>query len=108
MVACPMATIRSAVPDDLPELVDLYNHYILHTPITFDVEPHTLEQRRPWFEEHSAGGRYQLLVAQNAAGSLLGYASTSQWRPKAAYDPTVESSIYVRHDAIGRGIGREL
>ncbi|HEX6465542.1 MAG TPA: GNAT family N-acetyltransferase, partial [Vicinamibacterales bacterium] len=34
--------------------------------------------------------------------------TTSAWRPKAAYGTTVESSIYCRHDACGRGIGRAL
>ena len=103
-----MPTIRPARAGDLPALVAIYNHYILHTPITFDLQPYEIEQRRPWFEEHASAGRHRLLVAEDADGSVLGYASTSRWRPKAAYDPTVESSIYVRHDALGRGVGRTL
>ena len=102
-----MLTIRDATPADLPALVDLYNHYILHTPITFDLVPYEIEQRRPWFDEHSPTGRHRLLIAEEG-GLVGGYASTSRWRPKAAYDPTVESSIYVRHDALGRGIGTLL
>lgn len=103
-----MPTVRAAGPDDLPALTDLYNHYVVHTPITFDVTPHSVETRRAWFDEHAARGRYRLLVAIDDDGSIAGYATTSRWRPKAAYDTTVESSVYCRHDRRGRGVGRLL
>ena len=102
-----MPTIRDASLADLPALTDILNHYIIHTPINFDVEPYTVEARRHWFDEHGPGGRYRLLVAEDA-GQIVGYATTSQWRPKASYGTTVESSIYCRHDACGRGIGSAL
>jgi phosphinothricin acetyltransferase len=102
-----MIVIRPATADDLPALTAIYNHYIVHTPITFDVAPYTPEQRREWFDDHAPNGKYRLLVATEAAG-ILGYATTSRWRPKAAYGTTVESSIYCRHDACGRGIGTQL
>jgi len=102
-----MAVIRTALPADLPALTAIYNHYIVHTPITFDVTTYEPEQRRGWFDDHGQDGRHRLLVAEEN-GAVAGYASTSRWRPKPAYDTTVESSVYVRADAIGRGIGREL
>jgi phosphinothricin acetyltransferase len=102
-----MLAVRPAVPDDLAALTAIYNHYIVHTPITFDVQTYETEQRRQWFDDHAPTGRYRLLVAEDHA-AVVGYASTSRWRPKAAYDTTVESSVYVRHDAVGRGIGRAL
>lgn len=101
-----MPSIRPAAIGDLPALTELYNHYIVHTPITFDVQTYTPQQRRAWFDDHP-GGRYRLLVA-DAEGDVVGYATTSRWRPKASYDTTVESSVYVRQDAVGRGIGRQL
>ena len=103
----PMPTIRDASLADLPALTDIINHYIVHTPITFDMQPYTVETRRHWFDEHAPQGKYRLLVAEEA-GRITGYATTSQWRPKAAYGTTVESSIYCRHDACGRGIGTAL
>ena len=102
-----MPLIRDAVLDDLPALTEIYNHYILNTPITFDLAPYTPQQRREWFDEHAASGRYRLLVATDDTG-ILAYATTSRWRPKAAYETTVESSIYCRHDACGRGVGTLL
>ena len=50
----------------------------------------------------------KLYVLHASDGSVLGYASTSRWRPKAAYDTTVESSVYCRPDAVGRGVGTQL
>jgi phosphinothricin acetyltransferase len=102
-----MPVVRPAVAADLAALTAIYNHYIVHTPITFDLKEYEPEQRRQWLEEHQPSGRHRLLVATDDSG-ILGYASTSRWRPKAAYDPTVETSVYVRHDTVGRGIGSLL
>jgi len=103
-----MTVIRAAAAADLPALTGIYNYYVVHTTITFDLQPFTPEQRRPWFDEHAAHGRHRLLVAQDDAGGIVGYASTSRWRPKPAYATTVESSIYCHPDAAGRGIGTRL
>lgn len=102
------ATIRPARPDDLPEVVALYNHYVLETPITFDLEPWTVEARRPWFEAHAGTGRHRLLVACAPDGTVVGYASSGRFRVKAAYDRSVESSIYLRAGLGGRGVGAKL
>ena len=46
-------TIRAATAADLPALTEIYNHYVLTTPITFDLEPFTVDDRREWFDDHS-------------------------------------------------------
>ena len=102
-----MPDVRNAVGADLSALTAIYNHYIVHTPITFDLQPYEPEQRRAWLDDHASSGRHRLLVAEEQ-GEVVGYASTSRWRPKAAYETTVEASVYVRHDAVGRGAGRAL
>jgi phosphinothricin acetyltransferase len=102
-----MPDVRNAVDADLAAVTAIYNHYIIHTPITFDVQIYEPHQRRDWFDAHAPTGRHRLLVAEDH-GEVVGYASTSRWRPKAAYETTVESSVYVRHDAVGRGVGRRL
>jgi phosphinothricin acetyltransferase len=102
-----MPDVRPAALDDLPALTAIYNHYIVHSPITFDVRTYAPDERRAWFDDHAASGRHRLLVAEEDGG-IVGYATTSRWRPKAAYETTVESSVYVRHDLVGRGIGRQL
>jgi len=102
-----MPVIRNALSDDLAALTAIYNHYIVHTPITFDVQTCEPDQRRPWFDEHAQAGRHRLMVGDEH-GEIVGYATTSRWRPKPSYDTTVESSVYVRPDVVGRGIGRAL
>ena len=88
-------------------LTDIYNHYVKNTTITFDLHPFTPEERRAWFDDHAPVGNYRLLVAVDESGACLGYASTSRWRPKAAYDTTVEARC-TAPNAVGRGIGSAL
>ena len=102
------ARIRTATADDLPALVDIYNYYVINTPITFDLQPFTVDTRRPWFDDHQTSSRHRLVVAVDADDRVIGYATSSRWRPKAAYDRTVESSVYCRHDAVGCGVGSLL
>ena len=99
--------IRPAAAPDLPRLTEIYNHYVIHTAVTFDVEPYTPERRAAWFAQFAAAGPHRLLVAEGA-GAILGYAGTTRFRPKAGYDTTVESSIYCAPEATGHGIGGKL
>jgi phosphinothricin acetyltransferase len=103
-----MTAVRPARVDDLSALTEIYNYYVINTPVTFDLEPYRPEQRRAWFDEHVESGRHRLLVAENADGELVGYATSSRWRAKAAYDTTVETSIYCRYGATRQGIGTRL
>lgn len=99
--------IRAAVASDYPTILALYNHYITTSPATFDIEPVTLESRQGWFEQFDETGRHRLLVL-DAEGDILGYAASMTLREKAAYDPSVETTIYLRGDATGQGLGQRL
>ena len=99
--------IRPAVREDLPGLTALYNHYIETSACTFDLKTYTVEQRTPWFEQFKEHGRHQLFVAL-AAEKLVGYAGSMQYRAKAAYDPSVESTVYVLSGAGRHGTGTRL
>lgn len=106
----PSLSIRPAVRADVPRLTDIYNYYVVHTPITFDVEPYTVEKRGMWFEQFAQterSGRYRIFVAEEN-GAVTGYACTTRFRPKAAYETTVEMSIYCAQGATGKGIGTRL
>jgi phosphinothricin acetyltransferase len=100
-------TVRPADVKDLGQLNDLYNRYVLETHFTFDIEPMTLESRREWFGHYSNTGRHRVVVGVSD-GSVIGYACSSRWRPKPAYETSVETSIYIAPDAVGRGIGTRL
>ena len=99
--------IRPAVGADLARLTEMYNYYVVNTPVTFDVEPYTVERREAWLGQFGVTGRYRLLVAESDLG-VLGYAGSMRFRPKAGYDTTVETSIYCAPEAVGKGIGGRL
>lgn len=103
----PAILVRAAMRADLARLTEIYNHYVIHTPVTFDVEPYTVEQREAWFQQFGATGHYRLLVAE-VDGLVAGYAGTTRFRPKAAYETTVETTVYCAPDTVGKGIGRLL
>ncbi|MEX2159980.1 MAG: N-acetyltransferase family protein [Dehalococcoidia bacterium] len=100
-------TVRPATLDDLARITEIYNHYVINTPVTFDLEPVSAENRREWFAQFSDTGLHRLLVAEQD-GVVLGYACTHQFRTKAAYDTSVEATVYCAPEATGRGIGTLL
>jgi phosphinothricin acetyltransferase len=100
-------TVRPATVEDLPRLTEIYNHYVLNSPVTFDLEPYTVERRMQWFSQFGVTGRHRLLLVEED-GLVLGYAGTTRFRPKAAYDTTVETTIYCSADNTRKGLGSML
>lgn len=99
--------IRRVEQADLPALLAIYNHYIETTAITFDLEPKTLAQRQVWLDTFQQTGRHQCFVAVKE-GAPIGWACTGKLREKAAYNTSVETSIYVKPGEQGQGLGRKL
>lgn len=108
--------VRAADESDLKALTSIYNHYVRESPVTFDLEPFTPEERRPWLLSYREDGPHRLMVASAAPpdGSadgrrrVVGYAHSGRFRPKAAYDTSVECTVYVAPHEGGRGIGTLL
>ncbi len=98
--------IRASRDDDLAAITTIYGHHVLHGSASFETEPPALEEMRRRRAELLARG-YPYLVAEDAAG-VVGYAYAGPYRARPAYRDTVENSVYLRPDAIGRGIGRRL
>ena len=86
--------IRPAISDDLNQLVQIYNHYVTETHVTFDTEPFAVNERIQWFNQFAETGRYRLLVAEEGA-AILGYASSTMFKSRAAYSTSVETTIYL-------------
>lgn len=101
--------VRPGVEGDLDALTAIYNHYVRETAITFDTAIFTPEERRPWLLSHPEDGPHRLMVATDAESQeILGYATSSPYRPKPAYVTSVETSVYVAPDAGRRGVGTLL
>jgi phosphinothricin acetyltransferase len=97
--------LRDARPDDASSISEIYNHYVQHTPVTFEETPVAPDDMRarilriapalPW------------LVCEED-GKLIGYAYASKWRERSAYRHSVEATVYLHPTAIGKGKGSEL
>ncbi|MBR1779995.1 MAG: N-acetyltransferase [Oscillospiraceae bacterium] len=98
--------IRPAAPGDLPRLLEIYNDEVLHGAATFDLEPKTLAERQVWFDAHNVD--HHPLYVSEEAGVVTGYVSLSPYREKAAFDPTVELSIYIDRAWRGKGVATAL
>ncbi|MDH3547207.1 MAG: GNAT family N-acetyltransferase [Gammaproteobacteria bacterium] len=99
--------IRPAEAHDLQSLVDIYNHYITETHITFDTEPFAVGARTQWFTQFSTTGPHRLLVGK-VNDDIVGYASSSKFNARPAYSTSVETTIYLHPDHVGFGFGAEL
>ena len=97
--------IRHAGLADINAITEIYNEAILTTTATFDTEPKTTAERLQWFEAHDE--RHPILIAQVDA-HVVGWASLSKWSDRPAYDGTAETSVYVKAEFRGKGIGRKL
>ena len=102
-----MPILRRAEQRDLPALLDIYNHYVIHSPATFDIAPLTLAQRQDWFAAFGASGRYQCFVAVES-GAVVGWASSGRHKEKAAYETSVAMSVYLAPGHHRKGLGRKL
>jgi L-amino acid N-acyltransferase YncA len=99
--------LRDATTRDIPHMLEIYNHYVANSTVTFDEDPLTLKEMRHNFADEESLG-YPWLVAVSPRGQILGYAYVLPWKPKAAYRFTVENSIYLGAAATGKGLGKAL
>lgn len=101
------ARLREVRDADLPQVLDIYNHYVATSTVTFDEQPLALAALQAKVSQIAELG-FPFIVAEGAPGEVLGYAYASTWRPKAAYRHTAECSIYLAAGATGQGWGRML
>lgn len=97
--------IRPVQVDDVQQLLNIYNYYVLNTAVTFDIEALSIENFRDKVNHINADYPYIVFEENN---EILGYAYGSRFRPKPAYNYVVESTVYVKHTAHGKQIGTKL
>ncbi len=97
--------IRNVKISDAKELCSIYNHYIENTFITFEEVPLSTRDMTKRIKE--IGRKYPWIVyVEN--GRILGYAYANLWRTRRSYRKTLESTVYLHRDAVGKGIGTKL
>ena len=97
--------IRAVHITDAQQLVDIYNYYVLNSIVTFDDEALSLESFKDKITRINTDYPFIVFEENN---KILGYAYGSQWRPKPAYNHTVESTVYIKHNTQGKQIGTKL
>ncbi len=97
--------LRDVRADDAFSISEIYNHYVQHTPITFEEIPVTPDDMRARILNTASALPW--LVSEED-GKLIGYAYASQWRERSAYRHSVEAAAYLHPTAVGKGKGTEL
>ena len=99
--------IRDSVPDDVAAIAAIFGHAVLHGNASFEIDPPAVVEVGRRRDALLAAG-FPFLVAEDAAGRVVGYCSAGTYRPRPGYRYTVENSVYVAPDCQGQGIGRAM
>ncbi|WP_025739501.1 GNAT family N-acetyltransferase [Salinivibrio socompensis] len=99
--------IRRMELRDCDAINTIYNYYITHTAITFDLAPWQKQEREHWFAQFDPSSRYQAWVAEQDQ-QIVGFAYNTPFNAKQAFHIASEITIYAAPDASGRGIGSQL
>ena len=98
--------IRNATVEDIPQILEIVNHAIMHTTSNYLYDVQTLENQLQWFEDKKSKN-FPIIVA-DYNGTAIGFGSYGTFREKIGYQFTVEHSVYVAPEFIGKGIGKQL
>jgi phosphinothricin acetyltransferase len=97
--------IRGVYTKDTEAVCSIYNHYVKNTIFTFEENPVSTEEMKDRIAEATVSLPW---VVWEENGEIKGYAYASKWKTRSAYRFSVESSIYLQPDFIGKGAGRIL
>ena len=101
-----MIRIRPSTDQDMPDITAIYTHFVLHSTATFETEPPSILDMTARRQDVLTKGLPYLVVTQG--DEVMGFAYANWFKPRAAYRFSAENSIYLRHDAAGKGMGRLL
>jgi L-amino acid N-acyltransferase YncA len=97
--------VRRATEDDAARVAEIYNWYIRHTIVTFETEAVSSQDMMHRMQEKLRA--HDWLVGE-VNQAICGYAYYGPFRPRAAYQHTVESTIYLSQESVGHGFGKVL
>lgn len=98
--------LRQATSDDLEKILEIVNYSILHTTANYSYEIQNLETQKKWFEDKKT--KNLPVIVADLDGEVVGFGTYGQFREKIGYQYTVEHSVYVVDNVIGKGIGKQL
>ena len=97
--------IRDATPEDGAALAAIYNHYVEHTIVTFETEPVSAQDMADRIEQTTRTHPWLVMVRD---GQPIGYAYATQWKARAAYSQSAETTVYLSPEHVGQGHGKTL
>jgi L-amino acid N-acyltransferase YncA len=97
--------IRSVYTEDTEAICSIYNHYVINTILTFEEKPVSKEEMTDRIAKVTVSLPWIVLEEE---GEINGYAYANNWKIRSAYRFSVESSIYLRPEFLGKGAGRIL
>jgi phosphinothricin acetyltransferase len=97
--------IRLASISDAAAICGIYNYYVLNTCITFEEEAVPELKMASRITETTA---HRPWYVWEEFGEVVGYAYASKWKDRSAYRYSAETTVYIRQNMTGRGIGRKL
>ena len=98
-------TIRNAVPQDAKALLEIYGPYVENTAISFEYEVPSIEEFQNRIEKIIKKYPYLIAIEND---EILGYSYAGPFYGRAAYDWSVETTIYLAPSACKKGVGRLL
>jgi phosphinothricin acetyltransferase len=98
--------IRRTTSDDLEAIGTIYAHHVKTSVATFELTPPDPSEWQRRLQTVASDGLPFLTATRD--DQIVGYAYCAPWKVRPAYRHTVEDSIYVAPDAIGRGVGGRL
>lgn len=98
--------IRNAERQDLPFILDIMNEAILNTTSIYEYEIRSPEFIENWFDKKITDKEPVLVYMVN--DELAAYGTYGRFRPRAAYQFSIEHSIYVKPEFHRQGIGSFL
>jgi L-amino acid N-acyltransferase YncA len=98
-------TFKELTEDKLPEILEIYNYYVLNTDVSFHVIALTLDEMRElvFFKDP----KYKTYIAYSN-DDLCGYGLIHQYKKRDAYDTTAEISLYLKPEYCGKGLGSKI
>jgi len=100
-------TFLDCTHDHLEAIQAIFNEAIINSTTLYDYEPRSAEVMEAWWAAKQEKN-LPVIGVVDENGTLMGFGSYGPFRPHAAYQHTVEHSIYVDARFRGRGLGKEL
>lgn len=102
---------RPAVFEDLPRIVEIYNHAVATRESSCDLEPISVAAREKWFHAHT-GSRRPIWVAEDADAperGVIGYLGFYYFmNERPGYFITADLAVYLHPEYHGKGLGTYL